>query len=221
VDQFGFVQAVGRLGQGVVVAVARAADRGLAAGLGQPFAISDAHVLRSPIGLMGQRIVIAGMARITPAPTHRARRLSSWTAHAPADDASGVDIDDEGHIHPALPSRDVGVVRDPELIWPLRPELPVDAIQRPHGSIVGDGGAQPLGTPHALQALGAHQAFDRATVNPHAFAVQLAVVNGERVEPSLRSPELIAANRALLVDGRIAASRLPLDRKVTTTQNDV
>ncbi len=49
VDQFGFVQAVDRLGQCVVVAVATAADRGLDADLGQPFAIADADVLRSPV----------------------------------------------------------------------------------------------------------------------------------------------------------------------------
>ena len=53
-DLLGFVQTVDRLGQGVVLAVATATDRGLDAGIGQPFAIANAHVRRSSIGVMGQ-----------------------------------------------------------------------------------------------------------------------------------------------------------------------
>ena len=44
-DQLGFVQAIDRLGQGVVVAVVFAAHRGRDAGLGQSVAVADTHVL--------------------------------------------------------------------------------------------------------------------------------------------------------------------------------
>ena len=47
VDHLGLVQAVDRLGQGVVVAVALAADGGLDAGLGETFGVADAEVLRA------------------------------------------------------------------------------------------------------------------------------------------------------------------------------
>lgn len=120
----------------------------------------------------GNRHCRAG-GRITHAPTHRARSLSHGLAYAPDDDAPGVNIDDERHIQPALSGREIGEVRVPELVWPIRAEPPIDSTQPTHGSIVGESGAQPLGTPHALQAPGAHQAFDRATGNHHSFAAQL------------------------------------------------
>lgn len=63
-DQLGLVQAIDRLGQGVVVTVATAADRRLDAGFGQAFAIADADVLRSPIGVVGQRTVVARLASV-------------------------------------------------------------------------------------------------------------------------------------------------------------
>lgn len=44
-DHLGLVQAINRLGQGVVVAVALAADRWLNTGFGQPLAVTDRYVL--------------------------------------------------------------------------------------------------------------------------------------------------------------------------------
>lgn len=51
-NQFRLVQAVDRLGQRIVVAVAPAADRRLDAGLSQPFAVADADVLRPSDALL-------------------------------------------------------------------------------------------------------------------------------------------------------------------------
>jgi len=65
-------------------------------------------------------------------------------AHLPAHDASGEHVDDEGHIQPALPGRDVNEVADPLLVWPLGPTLPVDPIQRIRGLGISDGGAYAL-----------------------------------------------------------------------------
>ena len=47
-DHLGLVEAVDRLGEGVVVAVADAADRGLDACLGEALGVADADVLRLP-----------------------------------------------------------------------------------------------------------------------------------------------------------------------------
>ena len=44
-DDLGLVEAVDRLGQGVVVAVADAADRGLDAGIGEALGVADRDVL--------------------------------------------------------------------------------------------------------------------------------------------------------------------------------
>ena len=49
VDDLGLVEAVDGLGQGVVVAVADAADRGLDAGLGQAFGVSDREILAAAV----------------------------------------------------------------------------------------------------------------------------------------------------------------------------
>jgi hypothetical protein len=60
-DDLGLVDAVDGLGQSVVIAVPAAADRGLDAGLGQPFAIANADVLRSPIRVMDERAIPVGL----------------------------------------------------------------------------------------------------------------------------------------------------------------
>ena len=63
-DQLDLVKTVNSLCQRVVVAVATATYRTLDTDLGQPFAIADSDVLRSPVGVMGQRTVIAGLTVI-------------------------------------------------------------------------------------------------------------------------------------------------------------
>ena len=60
-------------------------------------------------------------------------------ADPPTDDTAGNDVDDEGDIDESLPGRDVGEIGNPQLIWPICLELPIDPIQRtrrlgiPHG----------------------------------------------------------------------------------------
>ena len=51
-------------------------------------------------------------------------------ADPPAHDASGKHIDDESHVQPALPGRDVGEVRHPQLVRPVGAELPLHPVQR-------------------------------------------------------------------------------------------
>ena len=60
------------------------------------------------------------------------------TRYAPADDAPSEHVDDEGDEHEALPSRDIGKVRDPQLIGPIGLELPIDAIGRARQRRVAD-----------------------------------------------------------------------------------
>jgi hypothetical protein len=51
-NQFSLVQAVDRFSQRIIVAVAPAADRWLDARFGQPFAVANADVLRTPDALL-------------------------------------------------------------------------------------------------------------------------------------------------------------------------
>ena len=45
--------------------------------------------------------------------------------HSPADDASGIQIQDHGKIQPALARPDIADVTDPFLVWLIRREVPI------------------------------------------------------------------------------------------------
>ena len=53
-DDLGLVEAVDRLGQGVVIAVADAADRWFDPGFGEPFGVANREILAAAIGVMDE-----------------------------------------------------------------------------------------------------------------------------------------------------------------------
>ena len=74
--------------------------------------------------MMDQGIValrLPGVERLFQGIEHEVR--VHGTADPPAHDAPGKHINDEGDIEPALPGRDVGEVRHPELVGTIRLEL--------------------------------------------------------------------------------------------------
>jgi len=171
-DKFSFVQTVDGLGQSIIVAVAAATDRRLNAGLSQTFAIADTDVLRAPVRMVDQRAIVlrpSGIQRLLQCIEHEVR--GHGRAHAPTHDAPSVDVDDEGHVQPALPGRDVSEVRDPELVGAICAELPVDAIERATSRIVREGRAYALAAPHTLQPLDTHQALDGAARDGDTFPI--------------------------------------------------
>jgi hypothetical protein len=87
--------------------------------------------------------------------------------------AAAEHVNDEGDIDPALPGRDVGEVRDPQLIGPISPELPVDAIKRARQLRISHCGALRLASAHALQALLAHQPLDGTTRHADTLPIEL------------------------------------------------
>lgn len=52
---------------------------------------------------------------------------------SPADDPACEDVDDERDVDKPTPRRDVGEVRDPELIRARRREVPIHQVARPIG----------------------------------------------------------------------------------------
>lgn len=56
----------------------------------------------------------------------------------PTDDAPGEHVHHEGDVQPALPRRDVGEVRYPQLIRAVRRELPIHPVQRTRRGSIGD-----------------------------------------------------------------------------------
>ena len=95
------------------------------------------------------------------------------TADTPTHDAPGVDVDDEGHVLPALPGRDVREVRDPELVRSLGLELPVDLVQRARRLAIADRRSHDLASHDAAQSEAFHQSFDRAPGRRRPLTSQL------------------------------------------------
>ena len=98
----------------VVVTVAMTANRRFYARLGQALGIADGNLLRAPVRVMNQRLRVSGLAsveRLFQCIEHEVRGHAA--TDSPAHDTPGEHVNDEGHIQPALPGRDVGEVRAP------------------------------------------------------------------------------------------------------------
>lgn len=92
---------------------------------------------------------------------------------APAHDAPGEHVDDEGDIQPHLPSRNVGEVRHPQFIGAVSLEHPIDLVQWAGRAGVRARGADPPATTRALKPQAPHQPLDCATGHPDALTVHL------------------------------------------------
>lgn len=212
-DQFGLVQAVDGFGEGVVVAIALAADGRLDAGFRQALGVADGDVLRTPVGMMDQGSVtfrLAGVERLLQGIEHEVG--PHRPADPPPDNATGKDVDDEGNIDESLPSRDVGEIRDPQLVWPIRLELPIDPVQRARRGGIAEGRANDLPTHDAAQAETPHQSFDGATHHLNAFPLQLPpdLVGAIDLEIGLPDP-LDMGNQEFVPSGPgTAQRRIPL-----------
>lgn len=95
---FGLVEAVVRLGEGIVVRVSDATDRRLDACCGQTFGVMAADLLRSAIRVVREAAFAGGtqfVQRLLESVRHKAG--VRCPAHSPADDAAGVAVDHQGH----------------------------------------------------------------------------------------------------------------------------
>jgi len=104
VDHLGLVEAVDRLGQGVVIAVTDAADRGLDPGFGEALGIFDRDILAAAVAVMDEA---AAMDR-APVVDSLFQCVEDEAgvrgpADPPAHDIAGVDVDHEGDIDEPRP----------------------------------------------------------------------------------------------------------------------
>jgi len=88
---------------------------------------------------------------------------------APAHDPTRECVDDERDVDEALPSGDVGEVRDPQRVRPGRLELTVYLVERTGSRAIADRRLGRLAANHALQAHVSHQSRDRAPSHVLAF----------------------------------------------------
>ena len=110
------------------------------------------------------------------------------TRYPPADDVPREDINDKGDVDEAAPGRDVGQIRDPELIGTRGHKLALDQVGRPGRAIIGDRSLEPAPADGALQPHLPHQSLDRAAGDDDAFPAQLlpdfaGPVHGEVLVP--------------------------------------
>ena len=104
-DHLGFVEPVDRLGERVVVAVADAADGRHEAGLGEALGVLDRDVLHAAIGVVDETAAGDGLS-IMDGLLQRVEHEAGVRRprHAPADDATGVGVDDERDVDEARPT---------------------------------------------------------------------------------------------------------------------
>jgi hypothetical protein len=135
-------------------------------------------------------------------------------ADAPTPKPAREHIDHKRDIQPALPGRDVGKVRHPQLIRPIRPELLVDPIQRTRRSVVGNYQNRiALGTcaKRAGIALLSDMAPKHGRGNPQGFAHRLdpvgIVAPGDEIVDDLSRRSSSAWAKNALSSFRISSTR--------------
>lgn len=148
-NNFGLVETVDRLGQGVVIRIAHAADRGDEIGFCKALCVVHGEILNAPVAVMDQAIIRAGpasMDSLLQGIEDKAgrRRRTDLPAHDPA----RIGIDHEGDIDEACPSVDVGKIDHPQGIGPRDAELPIDLVQGTRRLGIADGGHRLLAPPY-------------------------------------------------------------------------
>jgi len=132
----------------------------------------------------------------------------------PAHNAPAEHVHHECHVDPSLPGRDIGEVRDLELVGPLGTELPIDLVQRAWRLGIRNGGPHRLAAAHALQPELAHQALDGATCHRNTFAVELAPDLLDAIDLVVGLPDALHLRQQLCIalgsqraHGRVALTR--------------
>ena len=124
--------------------------------------------------------------------------------YAPADDATGVGVDDERDVDEALPRRDVGEVRDPQHVRPWRPELAINVIERTGRGAIAHRRAYTAAADHSLQSHFLHQSRHRAAADVVPFPEQLApdFAHAVDLEVLIENPFDLDAEHDVALDAR-------------------
>ena len=187
VEYLGLVEAVDRLSERIVIRVADAADGRFDAGIDEPLGVAQREVLRTSVTMMHETAALERtslMQGLLQGVEHEAGMGGS--GNAPADDATGEDVDYEGHVYEAGPGRHVGEVRHPQGVRMWRLELPIDAVERAGRRGIGYRGAN-LSAPHdAPQPHDAHQPRHRAAGDVDALAAELPPHLAHAVDTEVR-----------------------------------
>lgn len=144
------------------------------------------------VGVMGQRPVVArlaGVQRLFKRIEHEVG--AHGTTHPPANDAPRKHVDDERHVQPALPHRNVGEIGNPELIRPVGRKLAIDPVQRTRCRDIWNRRANPFAANRALQSQALHQSLDRAAGYTNLLPVHLRPDLVCAVDPHVGVPDTL------------------------------
>ena len=199
-DHLGLVEAVDRLGQGVVIAAADAADRRLDASVGETFGVADRNVLRSAVRVVNETAALGGPA-VVECLFERVQNEAGMgcAGHPPAHDPAGEGVDDEGDIDEALPCRHVREIRHPQGIRAGRLESAVHPVRGTRRGFVADRGAHRLATRRPIQAHLLHQSGYRAARHIDALPPQLPPDFPHPIDLEIRIPDPSDSNTQLRV----------------------
>jgi len=129
VDDLGLVEAVDGLGEGVVVAVADAADRRLHAGVGQALRVLQGQILHPPVAVVDQTATRKRPARMQGlVQSIKDQRCLGPSRDPPADDVPREGVDDKGHIDETGSRGHIGEICHPQGIGSRRLELAIDMV---------------------------------------------------------------------------------------------
>jgi hypothetical protein len=199
------LDAVRPTGERVVVRVTDTTDGGLDTGIEQALCVPNRNILAAPVAVVDEATFhrTAVVQRLLQGIEDEIGMCRP--RHPPADDAAGEDVDDEGHVHEALPSRHVGEIRHPQGIRMRRPELPVHLVRRARGGLVSDRGPGLLAADCATQAHPPHQALHRTAGHRDALPAELPPDLAGAVDPEVgrvHSPDLLHEHLVLPSPGR-------------------
>nr|CAA38902.1 unnamed protein product [Agrobacterium tumefaciens] len=185
-DDLGLVETVDRFCERVIVAVTDTPDGRLDACLCQAFGIPDRNVLNTAIRMMHKAAAMNG----TPIMKCLLERIKDEArmccpARPPADGATSKDVDDKGHVDEALPSRDIGEIRNPQPVWRRGFKLAVHPVKRTWSRLVRERRADRLSPNNTLQAHRPHKPSNGAAGGVEAFTLQLPPDLTNAIDPKI------------------------------------
>jgi len=99
--------------------------------------------------------------------------LTHMSCQLPADNPSGVHVENDGEVTPPFLRADVGEVSQPQLIRAVRGEVAMDKIGRRHWRGARDCRATCLAFSHPFDAMLAHQSFHGAASHANSLTLEL------------------------------------------------
>ena len=108
-----------------------------------------------------------------------------------------------GQLQESRPGRDVGDVGDPQLIWAVRAEVPLDEIWRRTSILGAPGplhGATPPARSHDPGLL--HEPAHTLLTDPLSTFLEVRVDAGSTINPSVLAPDRLNPLRELLISSR-------------------